>query len=96
MNSFPTLIYFANNSLYEYKIPRSPENLLHFAIEGYKDVEPEEIPLKYDFWNDLDKSIGRYTLIGFGIFIFIVATCCICSVLNFFKYSSLLFLAIIF
>jgi len=83
VSSYPTFIYYANNTMYEYKGERSVNSWLNFVNEGYKNVEPEEIPMKASTLREVTKEVRKvyrqfmhavtnYPLFVLGVFGFII------------------------
>lgn len=58
ISSYPSFVYFANNTLYEYKGERTIEAWSDFLNGGYKNVDPEEIPLKASTMRDISKQVN--------------------------------------
>lgn len=83
ISSYPSFVYFANNTLYEYKGERTIEAWSDFLNGGYKNVDPEEIPLKASTMRDISKQVNvvfkqfkyavtNHPLFVLGVFGFIV------------------------
>jgi len=83
ISSYPSFVYFANNTMYEYKGERTVEAWTDYLNGGYKNFEPEEIPLKASTMRDISKQVGKiykqfkstvinYPLFVLGVFGFIV------------------------
>lgn len=52
----------AKGKFYEYKEKRDPESIVNFALNDFKLMEGEDIPMEANFWRSAYKSIGKVHL----------------------------------
>jgi len=48
------LVLVSKGRFYEYKEKRDPESLIKFALEEFKLLEGEEIPMEANFYNFIE------------------------------------------
>ncbi|CAD2102700.1 thioredoxin-related protein, putative [Plasmodium vinckei lentum] len=64
IEGFPTIIYFKNGKMYEYKSnDRSLEALKYFILESYKNVKPLEAPTPLSY-GDILKELAHETFLN--------------------------------
>jgi len=59
INAYPSLVLVSKGKYYEFKEKRDPETLVRFALEDYKLLEGEEIPMEPNFFRSAYKSLGK-------------------------------------
>ncbi|WBY60466.1 thioredoxin-related protein [Plasmodium yoelii yoelii] len=64
IEGFPTLIYFKNGKMYDYKSnDRSLEALKNFILESYKNVKPSDAPTPLSY-ADILKELAHETFLN--------------------------------